>query len=120
MPELGGAAREAQPCSFPSSRWETARRPAGDPAQAKLRLFESVVAVLPLGGPRRRGAAWVVDDVHWADASTRELLDHLARRLKDVTALVLCTYRSDELPPAPPSAAADAPGLAARPGSRTR
>ena len=39
----------------------------------------------------------VVDDIHWADASTRELLDHLARRLKDVPALVLCTYRSDEL-----------------------
>ena len=38
-----------------------------------------------------------VEDVHRADASTRELLDHLARRLAGLAALVLITYRSDEL-----------------------
>jgi class 3 adenylate cyclase len=39
----------------------------------------------------------VVEDVHWADSATRELLDHLARRLTGMRSLVLVTYRSDEL-----------------------
>ena len=40
---------------------------------------------------------FVVEDVHWADDSSRELLDHIARRLAGMRALVLVTYRSDEL-----------------------
>ena len=39
----------------------------------------------------------IVEDIHWADAATRELLDHLARRLTNTRSLVLVTYRSDEL-----------------------
>ena len=106
------APRASSACSSRSSSCPTAEPPVGDPAQAKLRLFESVVAVLRAAA-RDRGVLLVVDDIHWADGSTRELLDHLARRLKDVPALVLCTYRSDELATAP-SAAADPAGLAAR------
>src|SRR5919198_6541100 len=68
----------------------------GDPAQAKLRLFEAVVALLAVPA-REHGLFLVVEDVHWADAATRELLDHLARRLTNVRLLVLVTYRSDEL-----------------------
>ena len=45
----------------------------------------------------RRALLLVVEDVHWADASSRELLDHLTRRLAGLSALVLVTYRSDEL-----------------------
>src|SRR3954451_10800235 len=47
-----------------------------------------------------RGAATptvlVVEDVHWADASTLDLLRYLARRIVDVPALVVVTYREDE------------------------
>src|SRR5262245_358473 len=93
--ELGGAARELS-LLFPQLALPDSAPVAGDPAQAKLRLFESVVAVLRAAA-RDRGALLVVDDVHWADTSTLELLDHLARRLRGVPALVLCTYRSDEL-----------------------
>jgi predicted ATPase len=38
----------------------------------------------------------VVEDLHWADQSTRDLLGFLARNLRGGVALVL-TYRSDEL-----------------------
>ena len=38
----------------------------------------------------------VVEDVHWADASTLDLLRYLARRIVDVPALVVVTYREDE------------------------
>ena len=46
---------------------------------------------------RERGLLLVLEDAHWADGSTRELLDHLARRFSGLRALVLVTYRADEL-----------------------
>ena len=39
----------------------------------------------------------VVEDIHWADRSTLELLAYLARRLRDERVLVVATYRSDEV-----------------------
>src|SRR3954469_15397940 len=70
--------------------------PLGDSEQAKLRLFEAIVSLLAIPADDH-GLLLVVEDVHWADASTRELLDHLARRISGLRALVLITYRSDEL-----------------------
>jgi DNA-binding CsgD family transcriptional regulator len=37
----------------------------------------------------------VVEDVHWADQSTVDLLRYLARRLRDVPLLLIATYRDD-------------------------
>ncbi|MGH2450933.1 MAG: ATP-binding protein, partial [Candidatus Limnocylindria bacterium] len=70
--------------------------PAGDPAQAKLRLFESVVTLLEVWA-RERALLLVLDDVHWADGSTRELLDYMARRLLRSRVMLLATHRNDEL-----------------------
>jgi class 3 adenylate cyclase len=70
--------------------------PTSDPGQAKLRLFEAIVALLALPASDRT-LLLVVEDVHWADDSSRELLDHIARRLSGMRALALVTYRSDEL-----------------------
>jgi DNA-binding CsgD family transcriptional regulator len=39
----------------------------------------------------------VVEDVHWADGSTRNALSVLARSLRNVPVLVLLTHRTDEL-----------------------
>ncbi|TWV37738.1 AAA family ATPase [Streptomyces misionensis] len=39
----------------------------------------------------------VVEDVHWADETTMDLLRYLARRLPSVPALVVATYRDDEI-----------------------
>ncbi len=39
----------------------------------------------------------VVEDVHWADEGTRDLLVFLARRVHEVNALVIVTYRDDEV-----------------------
>jgi DNA-binding CsgD family transcriptional regulator/tetratricopeptide (TPR) repeat protein len=38
-----------------------------------------------------------VEDVHWADDATLDLLRFLGRRLRTVSALVLVTYRDDQL-----------------------
>jgi class 3 adenylate cyclase len=92
---LGPARRELAQL-FPQLGGEELAGPVGDPGQAKLRLFEAVVALLAVPA-REHGLLLVVEDVHWADSSTRELLDHLARRLTKMRSLLLVTYRSDEL-----------------------
>ena len=93
--ELGPAAEELAQL-FPQLATGPATAPAGDPAQAKLRLFESVVTLLELWA-RDRGLLLVLDDIHWADGSTRELLDYAARRLVKSRVMLLATYRSDEV-----------------------
>jgi predicted ATPase len=44
----------------------------------------------------------VVEDIHWADEATLDLLVFLARRLEQAPALLLVTYRDDELGAAHP------------------
>ena len=44
-----------------------------------------------------RSTIAVVEDVHWADEATLDLLRHLGRRLDGRTALVIATYRDDEI-----------------------
>jgi class 3 adenylate cyclase len=81
---------------FPTLAGDRQPEPSSDPGQAKLRLFEAVVSLLALPA-RDRTVLLVIEDVHWADASTRELLDYLARRLTDLPSLIVVTYRTDEL-----------------------
>jgi DNA-binding CsgD family transcriptional regulator len=44
----------------------------------------------------------VLEDVHWADEATLDLVRFLGRRLRDLPALVVVTYRDDELSPRDP------------------
>ena len=44
----------------------------------------------------------VIEDAHWADEATLDLLRLVGRRIEDAGALVIVTYRSDELPRAHP------------------
>jgi DNA-binding CsgD family transcriptional regulator len=44
----------------------------------------------------------VLEDLHWADEATLDVLRLLARRIEGLPALVLVTYRDDELDPAHP------------------
>ena len=45
----------------------------------------------------RRPLMLVLEDLHWADQSTRELVAFLVRSLLGVRVVLLATYRSDEL-----------------------
>jgi DNA-binding CsgD family transcriptional regulator/tetratricopeptide (TPR) repeat protein len=60
------------------------------------RLFE-----LLLGAVQRLAATapllWVMEDLHWADRSTRDLLAFLAAYLRSGRVLLVGTFRSDEL-----------------------
>src|SRR3954452_17315483 len=40
----------------------------------------------------------VIEDAHWADEATLDLLRHIARRIHTCHALVLVTYRPEDLP----------------------
>jgi class 3 adenylate cyclase len=91
-----GAARRELAQLFPQLGEDEPATPVGDPMQAKLRLFEAVVGLLGMAA-RDHGLLLILEDVHWADSATRELLDHVSRRLTAMRALLLLTYRSDEL-----------------------
>jgi DNA-binding CsgD family transcriptional regulator/tetratricopeptide (TPR) repeat protein len=62
---------------------------------APTRLFELLLGVLHRLA-ERGPVLLVVEDLHWADQSTRDLLGFLVRNLRGGVALVV-TYRSDEL-----------------------
>ena len=68
----------------------------GEPLQAKLRLFEAMLLLLA-DAARGHGLLLVLEDLHWADPATRELIDYATRRLRNTNVLVLATYRTDEL-----------------------
>jgi len=55
----------------------------------------------------------VIEDVHWADAATNDLLLFLGRRIRSTRALVVATYRDDEVGRDHPlrQVMADIPGL---------
>jgi DNA-binding CsgD family transcriptional regulator/tetratricopeptide (TPR) repeat protein len=44
-----------------------------------------------------RPVVMVIEDVHWADEGTLDFLRFLGRRVSDTRALVICTYRDDEV-----------------------
>ena len=39
----------------------------------------------------------IMEDIHWADESTRHLLRFLARALTDAPVMIIASYRTDEL-----------------------
>ena len=76
-----------------------------DPAVAELLrtgeregLFELVLAQLD----STEATVVVIEDLHWADMSTLDLMRFLARRLEQTHVLVIATYRDDDLPPTHP------------------
>src|ERR1700729_89677 len=59
----------------------------------------------------------VIEDIHWADEATLDLMRFLTRRIRAASVLVIATYRDDWLAPSSPLRLA--PGdLAARRGTR--
>ena len=70
--------------------------PGGLPGQAaQTRLFELLLGLLGRIG-EQAAVSLAVEDLHWADRSTRDLLIFLARNLRHERLLLVMTYRSDE------------------------
>ena len=87
LPELGPPAGPGDRAGF-----------GGDPGpwSEQGRLFELLLGLLERLGSERP-AVLVVEDLHWADRSTRDLLAFLVRNLRRGRLLLVMTYRSDEL-----------------------
>jgi predicted ATPase len=70
-------------------------KPAADGVQVS-QLLELVLGLLGRLSDRRP-LLLVLEDLHWSDHSTRELVSFLIRSLRGVRVVLLATYRSDEL-----------------------
>ena len=116
--ELARRAREAgsRPCSAARSIWSapscpTSRSPrpcarllgiprrraaaADAPAGSQLRVFEETLALLT-GRAAAAPVLLVLEDLHWADTSTLDLVVFLAHNLAERPVVLLATYRADE------------------------
>ena len=107
-----GATQEDRESILGTGRSELARlvpdlaAPGGEPMEgnqdglgigsAQGRLFELVLGVF-LRLAARGPLALIVEDLHWSDRSTRDLLAFLIRNVRDAGMILVCTYRSDEL-----------------------
>src|SRR6266700_1851764 len=70
---------------------------SGDPAEARARLFEEVLSALD-HLTRHSPVVLVIEDAHWADRSSRDLLTFLIGNQRALSGLlVVVTFRSDEL-----------------------
>ncbi|MFW6694184.1 helix-turn-helix transcriptional regulator [Streptomyces sp. MAR4 CNX-425] len=71
-----------------------AEEPPGQDSRA--RLFELTVGLLERLAAERT-VVLALEDLHWADRSTRELLGYLVRSVQGARLVVLMTYRSDDV-----------------------
>ncbi len=83
MPELGTGA-SSDPGMFDRPDWVQAR------------IFEGMLALLRALG-ERIPVVLVVEDLHWSDSSTRDLLSFLARNARTERLVIIGTYRTDDL-----------------------
>jgi DNA-binding CsgD family transcriptional regulator len=68
-----------------------------DPAEARARLFEAFLTLFEKLAARKL-LILVVEDAHWADQSSRDLITFLIRYQRSLpNTLILITYRSDEM-----------------------
>jgi DNA-binding CsgD family transcriptional regulator len=62
----------------------------------QLQLFEAVLSAL-VELSRSRLVVLVIEDLHWADSSTRDLLSFLLARLREQRLLIVVSYRADDV-----------------------
>ncbi|RJQ81126.1 helix-turn-helix transcriptional regulator [Amycolatopsis panacis] len=75
---------------------EAARRPQPEQDLGQLQLFDAVLGVLTEIA-RDRPVVLLVEDLHWADSSTRDLLSVLLSRLRGQRLLVVGSYREEDV-----------------------
>ena len=69
---------------------------SADPDSERARLFSAVVSLLALASSTS-GLLLVLDDLHWADKATLQLLRHIASSTKLTRVMIVGTYRDSDL-----------------------
>ncbi len=70
---------------------------ADDENADRRRLLEGIAEVLAAAGTPEHPLLLVLEDLHWADASSRDLLRFLVARMTDQHLVVAASFRSDDL-----------------------
>ncbi|HET8785043.1 MAG TPA: AAA family ATPase, partial [Candidatus Limnocylindrales bacterium] len=66
------------------------------PGWVQARIFEGLLALLRMLG-ERVPVVLIIEDLHWSDSSTRDVLSFLARNARTERLAVVGTFRTDEL-----------------------
>ncbi len=69
--------------------------------QDRVRLFEAVTRFLIAVSHQASGLLIILDDMHWADQASIDLLEYFVRGAGDSRVLVVCCYGSEAGPDAP-------------------
>ncbi|WP_425955716.1 helix-turn-helix transcriptional regulator [Xylanimonas sp. McL0601] len=69
----------------------------GDDVAERLQLFDGIACCLAASGAPGAPLVLVLEDLHWAEPSTRDVLRFLVTRLRAENLLVVGTYRADDL-----------------------
>jgi len=77
VPELGSEAKNGR----------SVDRPA---------LFETLLESVA-DAAKNRAALWILDDIQWADDATWEFVKYAARRVSDLSLMLVATYRDEEI-----------------------
>jgi DNA-binding CsgD family transcriptional regulator/tetratricopeptide (TPR) repeat protein len=96
LDELGPATRAGLASLLPELAPSTAPPVVDRDQPAQSRVFEALLTLLDLLG-RHEPVLLAIEDLHWADASTRAFLSFLARSLRSERVLLVASYRPDEL-----------------------
>ncbi len=95
----GQGVEEPRPAEHPpmtSNDRETMVRPRPEQDLGQLQLFDAVLGVLTEIA-ESRPVVILLEDLHWADASTRNLLSFLLSRLRAQRLLVVGSYREEDV-----------------------
>lgn len=95
LPELGVSVLESL---LPGRLVPSVRHLPRSQATSQTMIFESLLYLLEALS-RPSPVVLVLEDMHWADQSSLDLLSFLARSLREHPVLVLATYRSTDLLP---------------------
>ena len=104
--DLGtGAADVARIVSEIRDRVQVELRPPGDPEDDRWRLLQGVTTFLR-NASTVQPLCIVLEDLHWSDQGTLDLLIHMARNLQGARLLIVGTYRDVEVNRAHPLSSA--------------
>lgn len=74
-----------------------ARTDQGTDHAERLQLFDGIASSLAAAGRAGAPLVVVIEDLHWSDPSTRDVLRFLVARLRSEHLLLIATYRSDDV-----------------------